>query len=172
MTSLTVAEACYGWRCHNRRQVEQCQHRYVAGVQCRQYVWEDLKNGPLRRVMCSIRRLTLVLWASARMSQGLCFLTQSVQLTLSSVQLTLLECIMWSSKMQWRFLTEMISYLHNIPEKQRMEELSLSWNHGKMNRLALLNFKLFWGPQTPILRPWYERQTSGKLLNFQLYYWS
>ena len=29
------------------------------------------------------------------------FLTQSVQLTLSSVQLTLLECVMWSSKMSW-----------------------------------------------------------------------
>ena len=34
-----------------------------------------------------------------------CFLTQSVQLTLSSVQLTLLECVMWSSKIQWRFPT-------------------------------------------------------------------
>jgi len=34
---------------------------------------------------------------------------------LSSVQLTLLECVMWSSKMQWKFLTEMISYLRNIP---------------------------------------------------------
>jgi len=36
-------------------------------------------------------------------TQGLklCFLTQSVQLTLSSVQLTLLECVMWSSKMSW-----------------------------------------------------------------------
>jgi len=44
-----------------------------------------------------------------------CFLTRNVQLTLSSVQLTLLKCVMWSSKMQWRFLMEMISYLHNIP---------------------------------------------------------
>ena len=30
----------------------------------------------------------------------MCFLTQSVQLTLSSVQLTLLECVMRVSKMQ------------------------------------------------------------------------
>ena len=84
-----------------------------------------------------------------------CFLTQSVQLTLSSVQLTLLECVMWSSKMQWRFLTEMIR-----------TDIDSKWmkNYGrksifcleiveKMNRFALLNFKIFWGqcPQTPIL---------------------
>jgi len=55
---------------------------------------------------------------------------------------TLLECVMWSSKMQWRFLTEM---------------LSLSWNRGKMNRFPLLNFKIFWRRclQTPILRRGY-----------------
>jgi len=76
-----------------------------------------------------------------------CFLTQSVQLTLSSVQLTLLECVMWSSKMQWRFLTEMIR-----------TDIDSKWmkNYGrksifcleiveKMNRFALLNFKIFWG---------------------------
>ena len=61
----------------------------------------------------------------------LCVMTQSVQLTLSSVQLTLLECAIWSSKMQWRFLT--------ANEKQRMEELSLFQN------------VLGQCPQTPIL---------------------
>jgi len=41
-------------KCHR---VEQCQHCYVAGVKCQQYVWKELKNGRLRRVMRSIRWL-------------------------------------------------------------------------------------------------------------------
>jgi len=36
-------------------------------------------------------------------------------------------------------------YRQYMNEKQRMEELSLSWNRGKMNRFALLNFKILWG---------------------------
>ena len=69
-----------------------------------------------------------------RKSQGqkLCFLTQSVQLTLSSVQLTLLECVMWSSKMQWRFLT-----------------LSLSWNLGKNEQICTVKFQNFLGAMPP-----------------------
>ena len=51
-----------------------------------------------------------------------CFLTQSVQLTLSSVQLTLLECVMWSSKM--------------------------SWNRGKNEQICTVKFQNF---RTPIL---------------------
>ena len=38
-------------------------------------------------------------------------------------------------------------------EKQRMEKLSLSWNRGKMNRFALLNFKILWG-HAPRPRYW------------------
>ena len=47
--------------------------------------------------------------------------------------------------MQWRFLTE--------NEKQRMEELFCLEIVEKMNRFALLNFKIFWGamPPDPIL---------------------
>ena len=46
----------------------------------------------------------------------LCFLTQNVQL----------GCVMWSSKMQWRFLTEM---------------LSLSWNRGKNEQICTVKFQ-------------------------------
>ena len=52
-----------------------------------------------------------------------CFLTQSVQLTLSSVQLTLLECVMWSSKM--------------------------SWNRGKNEQICTVKFQNFLGPMPP-----------------------
>ena len=58
----------------------------------------------------------------------MCFLTQSVRLPLSSVQLTLLECV----------ICEVAKCLEIVE---------------KMNRFALLNFKIFWEqcPQTPIL---------------------
>ena len=52
-----------------------------------------------------------------------CFLTQSVQLTLSSVQLTLLECVMWSSKM--------------------------SWNRGKNEQICTVKFQNFRGAMPP-----------------------
>ena len=54
-----------------------------------------------------------------------CFLTQSVQLTLSSVQLTLLECVMWSSKM--------------------------SWNRGKTEQICTVKFQNFLGTMPPDL---------------------
>ena len=56
----------------------------------------------------------------------MCFLTQSVQLTLLCVQLTVLECV------------EVAKCLEIVE---------------KMNRFALLNFKIFWGQclQIPIL---------------------
>jgi len=38
-------------------QVEKCQHHEVAGVQCQQYVGQDLKNCRLCRVVRSVRRL-------------------------------------------------------------------------------------------------------------------
>ena len=53
-------------------------------------------------------------------------------LTLSSVQL--LECVMWSSKMQWRFMTEM---------------LSLSWYHGKNEQICTVKFQNFLGAMPP-----------------------
>ena len=52
-----------------------------------------------------------------------CFLTQSVQLTLSSVQLTVLECVMWSSKM--------------------------SWNRGKNEQICAVKFQNFLGAMPP-----------------------
>jgi len=56
----------------------------------------------------------------------LCFLTQSVQLTLSSVQLTLLESVMWSSKM--------------------------SWNRGKNEQICTVKFQKFPDPTPSALR--------------------
>ena len=58
----------------------------------------------------------------------MCFLTQSVRLTLSSV----------CSWLCWSVLCKVAKCLEIVE---------------KMNRLALLNFKIFWGqcPQTPIL---------------------
>ncbi len=41
------------------RQVEKCQQRKVARIKCQQYVRQDLKNGRLRRVMYSVRRLKI-----------------------------------------------------------------------------------------------------------------
>jgi len=83
-----------------------------------------------------------------------CFLTQSVQFTLSSVQLTLLECVMWSSKIEWRFLTEMISYLHNYPWKTTDgRPIALSLNHGKNEQICTVKFQNFLGqcPRPPYL---------------------
>jgi len=41
------------------RQVEKCQHRYVSRIQCRQYIRQNLKNGGLRRMVRSVRRLKI-----------------------------------------------------------------------------------------------------------------
>ena len=42
------------------RQIQKCQHRKVAGIQCRQYIRQNPQNCRLRRVVRSVRRLKII----------------------------------------------------------------------------------------------------------------